>query len=368
MKDSLNKLSHLSIAACASFSLLFVIGCGKEEVAPTAPVIRPIKMFTVESGGLARTYEYPGQVQPHLKANLAFEVPGRIITMPVKEGQAVKEGDILATLDPRDYQAKLAAAEATLKEALSGQRRDQALFDKDAGSKETLEKSIRTAETAQSNLDIAQKAFEDTSLKAPFSGTVARILVDDFKNLQAKEDVLVLQNTSSFEAVIDIPETIWIKANAAQSLEAATAAVNPRVILTAMPDITFPARISETATTADTATRTFAVTFVFSPEGQINVSSGMTAKVIFTSPRALTAKAGGIAVPVESVAYDAAGDAFIWRISSDSFRAEKVPVEAGEIADALIEVYCDDLKPGDLIARSGVQNLRDGMVVKEWKD
>ena len=366
MKSSIFKFNITGLVAGMLLgTVVFITGCGKDEPVDLEPVVRPVKLYTLESSGLKHVYEYPGQVQPRLQANLAFEVPGRLISLAVDEGEKVQKGDVLASLDPRDYESKLNSAIAMLREAESQQKRDQALFGKDAGSKEELERSIRAVETAQANVEIARKAFEDTNLKAPFTGTVARVLVDEFENVGSKQTVLVIEETSSMEAVINIPENIWIQAKKGSTLQEINDRTHPQIVMTSMPDRAFPAQIKATATKADAASRTFAITLAFTPPENLNISSGMTAKVQFTLSLPLTSKAGGMAVPVSAVGFDAEGKAFVWRIDRDTMRASKVQVEAGEMAGEMIEVF-GSLQTGETLATTGIYHIREGMQVKGW--
>lgn len=366
MKKTSSIIANIGLGAAVALSFAFASGCGKRETAETADEVRPVRVATLESGGIQRKLEFPGQIEPELQASLAFEVSGRIIEMPVKEGELVEKGAVVAILDSRDYESKLNAARATLKESESEQTRNRNLFNRNAGSKEELERSIRSTETARANLEISLKAFEDTRLKALFPGTIARILVDDFQNVEAKEPVMILQATDMMKAVINVPETIWIQANRSNSLEKATELIQPQIIMTALPDRSFPAHLSEAATTADTATRTFAVTFTFTPPEDLNISSGMTAKVIFTVPDSFDGKQTGFAVPVGSVAYSPSGEGHVWRIHPESRQVNKVAVKVGIVSGDQIEIY-GALTAGDRIAASGVHSLREGMKVKPWR-
>lgn len=370
MKDFFLKFSAAGLSACILWGMIICAsGCGKGKPVDPEPVARPVKLYTLEPGGLKRTYEYPGQVQSKIQADLAFEVPGRLISLAVDEGERVQEGAILAMLDPRNYESRLNASLAVLKEAKSRQRRDQALFDKNAGSKEELERSIRAVETAQANVEIARKAYEDTYLRAPFSGTVARVLVDEFKNLGSRQTVMILEETSRMEAVINIPENIWIQVRKEATSRNASEQehILPQIIMTSMPDRVFPAQIVAAATKADASSRTFAITFAFTSPEDLNISSGMTAKARFTSPHPLTSEAGGIAAPVNAVGYNAQGKAFVWRIAQYTMLASKVEVEAGEMAGDMIEVF-GPLQAGETIATSGIHNIREGMKIKAWTD
>ena len=369
MKKTSSIIANIGLGAAVALGLVFASGCGRGKPIDPEPVARPVKLYTLESGGLKHTYEYPGQVQSKIQASLAFEVPGRLISLAVDEGEKVEQGDVLATLDHRDYKSRLNASLAVLREAQSRQKRDQALFDKNAGSKEELEASIRAVETAQADVEIARKAYEDTSLRAPFKGTVARVLVDEFKNVGSRQIVMILEETSHMEAVINIPENIWIqvKRRAKSRKTSEQEHILPKIIMTSMPDREFPAQIVAAATKADDSSRTFAITFAFTPPKDLNISSGMTAKVRFISPRSSTSKAGGIAVPVTSVGFDFERKAFVWRIDTDTMLASKVEVDAGEMAGDMIEVF-GPLEAGEKVATSGIHQIREGIQVRGWKD
>jgi len=92
----------------------------------------------------------------------------------------------------------------------------------------------------------------------------------------------------------------------------------------------------------------------------------MTAKVVLTAPRDFGDDSSGFVVPVESVVHDDQGKAYVWQIDPTKMMASKVAVEAGEMEGKHIEIK-GSLKDGDLVASSGVQQLREGVVVKEWK-
>ena len=90
MKVFISKFSVAGLGATILMgAIVFISGCGKSELVDPEPVVRPVKLYTIESEGLNRIYEYPGQVQPKLQANLAFEVPGRLVSLTVEEAEKV---------------------------------------------------------------------------------------------------------------------------------------------------------------------------------------------------------------------------------------------------------------------------------------
>ena len=354
------------VFAAAVLATALLGACGKKETAQQDDYIRSVKVVEIGSSVLERVYEFPGQIQAGQQLDLAFEVPGKLTTIKVKEGDMVKKGDLVATLDTRDYQASLNSAKATLEEAKLERDRNQRLFDQQAGSKESVEKSIRTVQTAQASFDKAKKAFEDTSLKAPFSGVVAKVFVDDFQNVSANQNIVVMQDTTTFEAVIDIPETLWVLAKPGLSNEERNKRSRPEIRLTALRDESFPATISETSMLADPKTRTFAVTLAFSPPADLNISPGMTAAAILHWAREAQGGAVTFSVPVGAVGFDAAGKAYVWKIDGEKMIASRLVVEAGEVIDGMIGIS-GELAVGELIAGSGVAQIREGMALKRWQ-
>ena len=354
------------VFAAAILATALLGACGKEETAQQDDYVRSVKVVEIGSSVLERVYEFPGQIQAGQQLDLAFEVPGKLTAIKVKEGDMVKKGDLVATLDTRDYQASLNSAKATLEEAKLERDRNQRLFDQQAGSKESVEKSIRTVQTAQASFDKARKAFEDTSLKAPFSGVVAKVFVDDFQNVSANQDIVVMQDTTTFEAVIDIPETLWVLAKPGLSNEERNKRSRPEIRLTALRGESFPATISETSMLADPKTRTFAVTLAFSPPADLNISPGMTAAAILHWAREAQGGANIFSVPVGAVGFDDAGKAYVWKIDREKMIASRLVVEAGEVSEGMIGIS-GEIGEGELIAGSGVAQIREGMALKRWQ-
>lgn len=154
---------------------LAVAGCGGGEVEEKA-VARPVKILTVGGPNSAEWREYPGTIKAAQTAEMAFEVPGRIIERPVKEGEAVKKGTVLARLDDRDYVARLDVAKANLRKTQADYQRGQSIYNEDPGaiSKEMIDGYRRAVEVTQAELRVSQKAVEDTILRAPFDGVMAQ--------------------------------------------------------------------------------------------------------------------------------------------------------------------------------------------------
>jgi RND family efflux transporter MFP subunit len=346
---------------------LTAAACAEEEVGEAPPVVRPVKLFTVGGATGGAGFEYPGTISAAQHAEMAFEVPGRVVEFPVIEGQAVAEETVLARLDARDYEARLASAEADLNKARADYARGQRLRKEDPGAiaQVTLDTYKRSLDVAQATYQETKKALDDTILRAPFGGRVAQKLIDDFANVQAKEPVLILQDDSHLEIDFNVPERdiVWGKVEA--SKEEVTRRVQPKVVVTSIPGRRFDARIESFTTTADPVTRTFQVTLAFDNPADVQILPGMTAKAVMA--RRPGERDQGLVIPAAAVLTAEGEGASVWRVAPESMTVRRTRVEVGDLTGENVLVR-SGLKQGDQIAVSGVHRLKEGMQVRRFGD
>jgi len=353
-------LMRLRMTGLATSLLAAALACG-EEPPPPEPVVRPVQILELAGAGGGSQLSYPATIIAGKTADLSFEVPGRLIERPALEGEVVEQGQLLARLDPRDFEQGLAAETARMAAAKAERERAQLLFDEDVTSQQELDVKIRNYEITRARVAVSQKALDDTRLIAPFAGTVARIAVDNFETVQAKQRVMVLENTSLFEVKVAIPEQDASRISGALSLEEQTARSMPQVEISSIPGRRFPARITEFATKADPTTRTFLVTLRFDNPSDVNIRSGMTARVTVTVPDDVEVETG-IRIPANAIVSPGGDDAYVWTIDPGTLEASRRDVELGELGMETVLVR-SGLEGNEWIAISGVHHLHEGMVV-----
>ena len=363
-KTNATRRAILASAAIAVWAGAVALGCS-EEPAPPPPVAQPVKILTVGAAGTGPTLEFPGKISPSQNAEPAFEVPGKIIEYPVDEGQAIDEGAVIARLDPRDYQAEVDKANANLKKARTDAKRFKTLYEKGVSPLTDVERAQRRYEVAEADLRTAEKALEDSVLRAPFAGTVAKKLVEDFQNVQAKEPIIILQDESTLEIDVNVPESDFARMTPGLTVEERTRRARPQASVSSIPGRSFPARIKEFSTTADPVTRTFNATFAFDRPDDVTVRPGMTAKVTLT-PSEARAQESAVSIPARAVRTDETGEAFVWVVDPKTMTVKRTPVVAGGLTGEDIAIQ-SGLAGGDQIATSGVHHLRDGMQVRRFE-
>jgi RND family efflux transporter MFP subunit len=337
------------------------VACSQEEPPPPEPQVLNVKMVEIGSAESGQTREYPGRVQAWQHAEMGFEVSGKIIELDFVEGKQVQKGDVLARLDLRDFEADVKKAQANRTQAFADYERYKTLFEEGVSSKAEFEAKQQRFEVTEAELRQADKALEDAALTAPFSGVVARKLVEDFENVRRKQPVLILQDLTNLKTRVTVPEADMGGETKSQSNEEITARLRPQVVVSSLPDRKFDAKIWEISQVADPVTRTFEATFYFPyPEG-LNVLPGMTAKLIVQ----LAGSAGSHWVPGVAVTADDEEQPMVWRVDPQQMVVHPVRVGVGGLKGDLVEIT-SGLEAGDLVATSGIQNLRDGSRVRRY--
>ncbi len=355
----LNSLAWKGVTGAALVCLLLA-GCDKQEAPVGSKAPRPVKTIVLEAHGAVGMRQYPGRVRAASRADLSFEVAGKLIELPVKEGQVVEEGDLIARLDDRDLSANLKSAQAEADNAAANYARGAKLVKDGFISKTDFDTLTSKRDVTAAELVKAEKAVEDTKLLAPFGGRVASRLVENFQDVQAKEPIVRLQDIEQLEVVVDIPENRAIRIRKEGKESARVHAV-----FEAAPDREFPLTIKEYSTEANPETQTFEVVLTMpQPEGLL-LLPGMTAMVWAESSE--TGQEGvsdTFVIPAVALYADDAGKSHVWVVDTQSNKVSKRAVETGELGGSASIRVTSGLQAGEMIAVSAVSRLREGMEIR----
>jgi multidrug efflux system membrane fusion protein len=342
-------------------------GCGGEPP-KAAPELRPVRTLVVEptAGGVTRTLA--GVARAGVESRLSFRVPGTVAAVEVALGDRVRRGEILARLDPTDYELKLEEAEAGLAQAEAGLRRAEAdyervraLYENENASKGELDAARAGAESAQAQMESGEKRLEQarqqvgyTVLRAPSDGDIAAVSVEVNENVGAGQQVFLHTAGAEPEIEVAVPEVLIAEVAVGQPVEAR---------FDALPGRRLAAEITEVGVAATGGANTFQVTAGIT-EPAPEVRSGMAAEVTFTFAEE---RGERIVVPGVAVGEDRDGRfVFVLERGDDGTgTARRRAVEIGEPVEGLggIEIL-RGLSAGEEVITAGVRRLNDGMAVK----
>ena len=360
MKLAVRIFSFLLLVAAVA--AVFLYDGGKPKADDTPPPVRPVKSVVVGATKALPVLHFPGVVDASTGVSLSFEVSGRIVDFPFvhSRGKHVEAGTVLARLDDRDYSNKVANAEAELDYAESNFKRMEKAVKKNAVSKDEYASSRASAEKARAALAIARKALADTVLKAPFAGV---IYVDNFDNVSSSTAILKLQDMTSLDLAVSVPESYVLSAPAA-----VRAKYSFEASFDSLPDRTFPVRIKDAARIADSVTQTYRATFTLDAPKDLDILPGMTCTVSAKVPEEEMKEVakGSLSVPFSAVGTAADTKSFVWRLDAKgdgTYTVHRAIVKLGtRIGESvLIE---SGLSAGDRVAVAGVTVLTEDRIVR----
>lgn len=353
--------SRVALALTLSLALVITPGCGGDDTGQTRkPAVRPVKLITLSPASDVQTSRYPAVVSAGRFSELSFQVGGLIEEIAVVDAQPVNEGDLIARLDQRDFQSQVASARSQFQNADEEYQRAVRLAQEDAIARSVLEQRQSQLDVAKAQLDTAEKALEDTVLRAPFAGAVVQVPVRERQNIPAGQLVAALMGSGALEATIDLPARVIAESQEVENRGAF-------VILEAAPDTRIVAAFKEANLLADTASQTYGVTFTFEPPANLVILPGMNATVELSGARrSETTTANRISVPLSAIVSDGAAK-YVWVVDQDSMTVSRREVT---VADGIGElaVVTEGLNPGDTIATAGASFLADGMQVRPWNE
>lgn len=340
---------------------VFFVDWGKEQKAESPPV-RPLKMIKIGQTSLPPVREYPGKMSAKDTVVRAFQVEGQVVEFPILKGQQVKKGDILAKLDDRDYKNRYNAAKAEHVQTKAQLGRIQKAVQSGAVSQTDLTNAEADFQRAQANLDIAQKALDDTVLKAPYDAVISNTYVENYEDVQAKQPIVGVQDIELIEVEATVPQERVIKAKGQKGKFRFTTTFD------SLPDKEFDVQVREYTTEADPMTQTYTVTFTMPVQDQYNIFPGMTATVREYPIEKAFPDSGRFLVPIDAAPIDGQGQYFVWKIKEqdDTLSVHRQEVTVGNAMGDTIEIL-KGLNKGDRIAAQGVNLLQEGQQVREYQ-
>jgi RND family efflux transporter MFP subunit len=333
-------------------------GCSKDEPEEAEEPVRPVKTILIESMGLENTRSFPGIVDASQKAEMSFRVSGKLNELPVKEGQKITQGDVIAQLDDTDFNIALKDSLASHDRAKADFKRAKKLLPEGHISRSDYDKLEAQSKTTTAQLAQAKQNLAYTTLKASFSGVVAKRYVQNFEEVSAKQKIVLLHDVSSLEISIDVPESLMILID--RNRRSGDSKRNVVAEFKAIEGKQFPLTFKEVATAADEVNQTFRVTFTMEPPEGFNILPGMITTVIADSSD-LESSDKAILLPVSAVVSNTSKQATIWLVNEENMTVFPQVVQAGMMQKDQIEVT--GLKPGNRIVVTGVPFLREGMKV-----
>ncbi|MDF1716489.1 MAG: efflux RND transporter periplasmic adaptor subunit [Antarcticimicrobium sp.] len=296
-----------------------------------------------------------GRVEPARTVDIAFQVPGQIISLYVEPGDRIGEGDVIAELDQADFDLAVDRAQASFDLAKSEFERANSLAERGVAADARLDTARAQFAQADVALREARRRLSQTRIVAPFDAIVARTFVEEYVNVTSAAPVARLQDVSETRIMISLPEELAaIARSAPDGFDIVSS-------FPAVPGYTAPLVLRSFATDADPTAQTYDVEFAITGDIDPRLLPGMTAEV-----RISIAAEGdhqqSVIVPVSAVDTTSRTEPSIWIYEDQSGQVARRTVRLGlPINDEI--VVLDGLKGDELVVSGGWWRLRDNQTV-----
>lgn len=353
------------VAAAAMGGLLFT-ACSA-PLPPALPIIRPVHTATVHASAPQRTRTFSGVARTEMTSSLSFKVTGTITGLAVAVGDRVRAGDLIAELDPVDYQLRVQEAAAAFRQAevramsaLADLQRTRRLYENGDGTRAALDAATSAVDLAAADVtltakrvELAERELAHTRLTAPEAGVIAVVEADANEHAVPGLPIAVLVPDVAPEVEFAVPETLIGRIRDGSRAS---------VIFNAIPGRRFEGTVTEVGVMTTSTGTTFPVAVSVDDVGA-DVRSGMTADITIAFVDA--GQADRFVVPAHAVVADRAGQ-FVFVVEETAGQRTLVrrrSVTAGQLSVGGLEVV-RGLSEGEIIVTAGVSRLREGDEVR----
>ena len=352
----------LSLSSIAAASLL--LAACSERPAPTAAV-KPVFVTTVTLANTAQTRSFTSVVRARVETELGFRTGGKVVERLVEVGDSVRAGQVLARLDPADYQLavkaaadQVQAASVDAQQAASDEARFRRLLADGSVGAADHERQKARADAAAARLDqssrqlaLARNREAYATLVAPYAGVVTALRFERGQVVAEGQPVLSLARDGEREIVAELPED-WV--GRAHSLVATADPWND-------PKSQVRLVLRELSPQASAQGRTYRARYSAAAASREPVAAlplGSTMQLTLSAPQAGPATA---MLPVSAVV-KGSGPAGVWTVSAKGSGLVLTPVQVVAVDDATVQVT--GLVAGSKVVSVGAQKLDAGMAVR----
>lgn len=286
-----------------------------------------------------------GDVEGSRTANIGFIVPGVVASVGPKEGDFVRAGEVIATLDKTEYDINAEMAAAQRERAEDEYKRAKMVFESKGIPENDFNKAGTAVRLARAQEAMARKKLQDTRLLAPMSGMLARRGIEPGEQAGPGFPVFTIAQVDPVQVRVGVPES-----------EVSRIAIGGKatVLIPSLNGASYVGRVRLVGIAADPASRTYTAKLEVSNAGR-RLRPGMIAEVRIEGSESIDA----LTIPAEAVVRDAAGILRVYIYDAKTQRVYARRVTIGAAYGQEVEVR-DGLAAGDMVVVGGQHRVREG--------
>lgn len=341
-------------------------GCNSAGSVTEPEAIRPVRAQQVTIEDYQQRYRYTGTVQARYTSDLSFRVSGKITQRYVNVGDNVKAGQLLARIDPTDYQlnvlsskAQVTAAEADYQKASTDLKRYKSLLKKQVISRDQYDQVLTRFNTTKAQLKQKRALFNVnanqatyTDLYAEKAGVVTEIPVEVGQVVAQGQKVVRLAQPQQQDIVVNIPEN---------RLDSLYIGKQVSIDFWALPKLVLTGKVREISPKSDPITRLYTVKVTLT-DTDSRVHLGMTANISTIQDTVQKI----VLLPLSAI-YEKNNMTSVWVVNPETEKVQLIPVMLGQFIENSISVT-KGLRTGQWVVTAGTHKLHEGQSVRLLKN
>ena len=324
-------------------------GCNAREEAGQA-VIPKVRLVSPAGGQDTETRSFSATIREAAEVNLAFRVAGPIQEIRVREGQRVNQGDLIARIDPRDYEIQLAVYEAQYTQVKAEYDRLTELNARRSISDNDYEKAVAGEKMLRTQLQHARDQLNDTRLTTPFSGTIQSVKYNQGELVNTGMPVATLLDMRHLLIELDLPASVIVRRN-----DFVGSWCRQPLLSDSLYPLEFAGYLAKASNN-----QMYRATFRLDPALNSQLKPGMHVQVIIDYRN-------GENIPLQiplSALFSLDGKSYVWLYHEETSTVHSREVIPGAMARAGTIFITDGLSINDTIVAAGVHVLREGLTVE----
>jgi len=337
------------IAVFAAIACIGLPGCNlRNDVRQT--IIPKVRLTSPVGDQAQATRSFSATIREAAEVNLAFRVAGPIQEVYVEEGDRVGQGDLIARIDPRDYEIQLAVYEAQYTQVKAEYDRLTELNARQSISDNDYEKAVAGEKMLRTQLQHARDQLNDVRLTAPFSGTIQSVKYNRGEMVNAGMPVATLLDMRHFLVEVDLPVSVIIR----QQDFLGFWCEQPRIS-----DMRYPIVFAGYQTKAGN-NQMYRTTFRLDPALNQQLKPGMHVSVIIEYSHGENTP---VHIPLSAL-FSEHGKSYVWLYRKKTSSVYRQEVMTGTLAGSGRIFIHEGLSVSDTIVAAGIRGLREGITVE----
>lgn len=331
-----------------SLLVILIAGCNTKKNKPAAtPTPIPVVTGPVTKITAGDEISLSGNIEGFKTVRLGFLVAGRINFIAVNEGESVKQGQMISSLDPESYTIAKEMADIQVNQVQDEYNRLKIMHDNNSLSESDFSKITYGLQQAKAQQKLHTKNLADTRLYSPIEGILLKKLAETGEITGVGLPLFVVSDIRKIKVSAFIPENELHKIKTGQKAG---------VHISSLSD-TFYGKITEVGSAADAASRAFSVKIEID-NPKLLIRPGMIAEVKIIPDDVLKV----LAVPAGSILHDYNDQSFVFVADTLKKQAFRRNVTPGRLIDNRIEII-SGLTENEIIVTGGQQKLVDGSLI-----